>query len=129
MTQIKNHTAKIENILVVEDETNIRNLTCEFLSMMSFKVQSVENGQEALNLLDTHHFDLIITDVMMPVMNGKELVRNIRQRIDGMMPIIVVSGSYVEGLELINDDRTKTLRKPYGFSMLINEIDSFTLAN
>lgn len=60
-------------ILVVEDELNIRETIAELLQLKNYEVQSATNGQEALDLLDSWTPDLIISDIMMPVMDGHEL--------------------------------------------------------
>jgi two-component system sensor kinase len=59
-------------ILVIEDEINIRENIIELLQLKNYDVQSAANGQDALDLLDSWTPDLIISDIMMPVMNGQE---------------------------------------------------------
>jgi CheY-like chemotaxis protein len=65
------------SILVVEDDPETRELYCMFLSP-SFDVAEAEHGAIALDLLRQRPFDLVITDIHMPVMNGAELIRAIR---------------------------------------------------
>jgi two-component system sensor kinase len=60
-------------ILLVDDEQNIRETTSEFLIFKNYEVKSVANGQEALDLLDNWIPDLILCDIMMPVMDGNQL--------------------------------------------------------
>lgn len=60
-------------ILLVDDELNIRETTSEFLVFKNYDVKSAANGQEALDLLDNWIPDLIICDIMMPVMDGNQL--------------------------------------------------------
>jgi two-component system sensor kinase len=60
-------------ILLVDDELNIRETTTELLIYKNYEVKSVANGQEALDLLDKWIPDLIICDIMMPVMDGPKL--------------------------------------------------------
>lgn len=66
-------------ILVVEDELNIRETIVELLKLKNYEVQSASNGQEAIDLLDTWNPDLIISDIMMPVMDGHELYSIIKE--------------------------------------------------
>ncbi len=65
-------------ILICEDDRNIRRLIAEYLSREGYTVFESENGEKALSVMEETHIDLIITDIMMPVMDGVELVRNIR---------------------------------------------------
>jgi two-component system sensor histidine kinase/response regulator len=66
-------------ILVIEDELNIRENVIELLQLKNYDVQSAANGQEALDLLDSWTPDLIISDIMMPVMDGQELYEIIKE--------------------------------------------------
>ncbi len=68
-----------EVILVVEDDYSVRKLTVEFLSKFGYSLLEAENGKEALTLLQKKsiYVDLIITDVIMPKMSGRELEKRI----------------------------------------------------
>jgi two-component system sensor kinase len=68
-----------KKILLVDDELNVRETTSEFLVLKNYDVKSVANGQEAIDLLDNWTPDLIICDIMMPVMNGHQLHRIIKE--------------------------------------------------
>jgi len=67
------------NILVCEDEKNIRYLMCEYLKKENYNVFESENGEMALQVLDTAHIDLLITDIMMPKMDGNALSKELRE--------------------------------------------------
>lgn len=66
-------------ILIIEDELKINETITELLTLKNYEVQSATNGQEALDILDYWHPDLIISDIMMPVMDGLELHSIIRE--------------------------------------------------
>lgn len=66
-------------ILLVEDELNIRNTTTELLQYKNYDVRAVANGQEALDLLDNWIPDLIVCDIMMPIMDGHQLHEIIKE--------------------------------------------------
>lgn len=66
-------------ILIAEDDTELRQLFQKVLTKNGYSVIGVENGQEALDVLDREYIDVIITDIMMPVMDGYELVRSLRE--------------------------------------------------
>lgn len=78
-------------ILVVDDEKVIRDIMFDFLKGEGFDVTTVINGKEALNLLIKEHFDLVLADLKMPVMDGMELLREIQNR-KFRIPTIVMTG-------------------------------------
>lgn len=67
------------SVLVCEDDKNIRRLMSEYLIRSGYTVTECENGAEALESFGQSHVDLLITDVMMPYMDGFELVRELRE--------------------------------------------------
>lgn len=77
-------------ILVVDDDPDIRVLTAEFLSQSGFKVYTACDGGAALELLKAHPVEIIITDIIMPEMDGMELVGIVKQEYDS--DAIVVTG-------------------------------------
>ena len=66
-------------ILIAEDDRELRQLFTHVLIKHGYTVTGVSNGQEAMDALDTDYYDLIISDIMMPVMDGYELVRHLRE--------------------------------------------------
>lgn len=74
-------------ILVVEDETNILNLMLYRLKKNGYEVIGASNGVEALKLIDSQNFDIIIADIMMPQMDGYELVEILRKN-NNQTPVI-----------------------------------------
>ena len=81
---------QILTILVIEDEDSLLQLYRIVLEKEGFKVLTVHNGQEAWDLIENEHVDLVITDILMPVMNGVDLVREIRKT-DEMTPLVIIS--------------------------------------
>ena len=69
----------MNHILVVEDDREICQLYSRVLVKNGYQVTCVSNGQDALNAIEQNYFDLIISDIMMPVMNGYELVKELRE--------------------------------------------------
>lgn len=67
------------HILIVEDDREICQLYSRVLTKNGYQVTGAANGREALAAIDKTYFDLIISDIMMPVMNGYELVRELRE--------------------------------------------------
>ena len=77
-------------ILVVEDDTNTRKLMCAVLNQNGYSAVPAVDGIDALEIMDKHHVDLAIIDVMMPRMDGYELTRQLRQSWD-QLPILMVT--------------------------------------
>ncbi|MBQ8176914.1 MAG: response regulator transcription factor [Oscillospiraceae bacterium] len=78
------------SILVCEDDRNIRRLICEYLLQDGYTVLEGENGEEALSVFAENHVDLLITDIMMPVTDGFELVREIRKT-GAEIPVLIIT--------------------------------------
>ena len=96
------------NILVAEDDPDLRDLFCSVLNDSGYHAIPAGSGEEALRLYDEQHVDLIITDIMMPGINGFELIRSLRQSGD-MTPILVITARSAasdvrEGFRLGSDD-------------------------
>ena len=77
-------------ILVVEDDKNLRKLIATCLKKANYTVFDTRNGKEALELMDTEYVDLIVTDIMMPEMNGYELIKSLREA-KYEIPILIIT--------------------------------------
>lgn len=77
-------------ILVVEDDNNTRKLMEAVLKEHGFTPISVSSGEDALSLLDSHHVDLIILDLMMPGIDGYEVTRRLRES-NYTLPVLMVT--------------------------------------
>jgi DNA-binding response OmpR family regulator len=78
------------HILVVDDDKNIRMLYRAVLESANYTVFTAEDGEEALSLLDRHHIDLVVLDIMMPKMDGYEFTRTLRAG-NSSLPVLMVS--------------------------------------
>lgn len=77
-------------VLIAEDDRELRQLFQHVLARHSYTVTGVSNGQEALDAMDNDYFDLIISDIMMPVMDGYELVRQLRE-VGDTTPVLMIT--------------------------------------
>ncbi|WP_373768157.1 response regulator [Glaesserella sp.] len=109
-------------ILLVDDDVDLTELLAELLSLEGFDVHTVHNGQEALDELELQSYELILLDVMMPVLNGIETLKQVRQKYT--TPVLMLSArddeiDRVLGLELGADDY---LPKPFNDRELVARI-------
>ncbi|MGQ1788442.1 ATP-binding protein [Saccharicrinis sp. GN24d3] len=126
--------ARIDNpdlsVLVVEDEWELREYVKELLSK-NYTVITAKNGKEALNILLTNEPDLIISDVMMPQIDGIEFCKILKSDLRiSHIPIIMLTAktsveSHIEGLKSGAD---AYIAKPFNTSLLFTQIESI-LAN
>lgn len=77
-------------ILIAEDDVELRKLFQHVLIKNGYAVKGVSNGQEALETMNEDYFDLIISDIMMPVMDGYALVRNLREQ-GNTIPVLMIT--------------------------------------
>lgn len=78
------------NILIVEDDKNLRKLMITYLKKSNYNTYEATNGEEALNVLDKNYIDLIISDVMMPKMDGFDLIKELRTNMY-KIPILLIT--------------------------------------
>ena len=108
------------SILVVDDSADLRETLAEILHEQGYRVRTAAHGQDALTQLRNGPLpSLILMDLVMPVMDGWELRRHLRQdpRL-APVPVVVISGS--EGLESV--DAVAHLRKPFPISDLLSVV-------
>ena len=87
------------SILVVEDNEVLNEMISTKLKLESYSVYSTFDGEEALNTLECEHIDLIISDIMMPGIDGYELTKSLRD-INSAIPILMISAkNQIEDME------------------------------
>lgn len=110
------------SILYAEDETTMRLLTDKILSKRVKKIVSVENGEEALNAFDKEHFDVVITDIGMPFLDGAELINKIKEK-NSKVKTIILSGN-------THDSESQAdfyMAKPINKKSLLEKLEEFAL--
>lgn len=118
------HTgAAMKSVLIVDDEVDSRRALELLLRLHGFDGATAEDGEEALGLLRHRHFDVIITDWMMPRMSGAELLARIRaERLAEDTPIIVVTAA-AESARSVLRDPVCILGKPLDIGKLLAAMD------
>jgi two-component system, NtrC family, response regulator AtoC len=103
-----------KQILVVDDEANLRRVLSAQLSREGYDVQVAEDGEAALNLLREHHIDLVITDLRMPKVDGMDLLRA-ALRDDPTRPVLMMTahGTVETAVEALKTGAFDYLTKPF----------------
>lgn len=104
-----------ERILVVDDDTGVREALSEFLLSLGYVVVAVENGEDALAEYGKGEFDVVIADLIMPNMDGMELLRRIREIKDNEVIFLMITGhpSIGTAVEAINRGADDYITKPF----------------
>jgi len=84
------------NVLIVEDDKNLRKLIVTCLKKDNYNTYEALNGNEALEVLDKNHIDLVISDVMMPEMDGFELIKELRESKYKIPVLLITAKSNIE---------------------------------
>jgi CheY-like chemotaxis protein len=116
---------KTLKVLYVEDEIILRDTTCNSLNSILKEVVVADNGKEGLEKFKNDTFDLIITDLSMPVMSGTEMIMAIRE-INKDIPIIITTAYGSQNLEvqeLAKINMTDYVMKPVDVMKLVETID------
>lgn len=113
------------NILLVEDDASLNTVLADYLRSKDYTVETASNGKEAWELILIKHYDLIISDIMMPRMNGFELLKLIRtQYLE--LPVIMLTAKtdrddIIHAYDLGCDDY---VTKPFSMDVLICKIEA-----
>jgi DNA-binding NtrC family response regulator len=108
---------------VVDDEEGLRELAAEFLTMTGYTVHCANGHKQALEILENQHVDLMLSDVVMPEMNGYQLSSLVKKQYPSIK-IQLVSG-HVDPTSITVTDKElheNLINKPYSYHILKNKI-------
>jgi two-component system cell cycle sensor histidine kinase/response regulator CckA len=121
----RSHVPGHETILVVDNEKELLNASCEYLASCGYRVLSAEDGKEAIEICDRHRgpISLLISDIVMPRLSGRGLVEHVRKTRPGTN-VLMISGYaddavWRHGIAL---DPACFLQKPFTFQALSAKI-------
>src|SRR3569832_908492 len=101
-------------ILVVDDENGPQEVLRIALSSRGFQVKIAKSGNQACQMFDTEHFDLVLTDLRMPGMSGIDLLRTIRERSPETIVIFITGyASLDSAIEAVREGAYDYLTKPF----------------
>ena len=112
----------MKTVLIIDDELDIVEAVKAILEEERYKVVTCGNGRDALKCLEDSRPDLAIVDIMMPVMNGYETIKAIRQRTDfEQLPILVMS-AIAPAVKAKEYTWAGYLRKPFSLRELLKQV-------
>lgn len=120
--KLREYTAEL-SLLIVEDSKSLQALSYELLSKVFSDIDIAGNGEEGLAMYQSRWHDIIITDINMPVMDGIEMLKRIKE-IDWDQSVIIFSAydSSINLVELINLNTSHFLKKPVSYKNMLNVI-------
>lgn len=120
------------NILLIEDDKIVREIISNLLELNGYSVYTANNGKQALVLIDKLEPDLVITDLMMPYVDGFELIDSInKNKYLKKIPIIILTGT-TQHDELFKDKNLKfdlILKKPFRNNELLLNVENIIKKN
>ena len=119
-------TTKTKTILIIEDDEDLHVLYGLYLQGESYRILRAYNGQEGLECIEKERPDLIILDMIMPVMDGEEFIQKFRiERKDFNIPILIASVNDKIPPSLLEKGKIRAvLKKPFPIDVLLREIDA-----
>ncbi len=112
------------HLLYADDEPDLRDLVQNHLSLEGFEVETVGDGVQAVQMLNSKKFDLVLLDVHMPVMDGLEVLKFIREKnLNVRLIMLTGDGDPRTISECVKYGATDYLTKPYNYHELIEAID------
>ena len=108
-------------ILVIDDEKGILQVVHEVLTRLGHEVETATDGLEGIRKFGDGNFDLVITDIRMPHIDGHGVVTHIRRSENHSIPVIAISGT---PWLVKNDDFDLVLAKPFALAQLVESIHS-----
>lgn len=109
-------------VLVADDDLAIRKVIREALAREGFEVETAADGREALDLAEAAPFDLVITDLAMPNVDGRGVVREIRKRSEIPILVLTVRAEEKEKVALLDAGADDYVVKPFGVAELLARV-------
>lgn len=112
-------------ILYAEDEIQLSTAVTEILKMEGFTVTPVYNGREALDKLEEDYYDVVVLDIMMPVMDGMEVLRQMRKNGDHTSVLMLTAKAAVDDrITGLSEGADDYLAKPFAMKELVARLKS-----
>lgn len=113
-----------KRVLVVDDDDYIRDILATFIGGLNYHVDQAADGAEALSLFQTRHFDLVISDIQMPRMDGRRLMQALKALSPGIPVVLITGQTWNDARSDRVDSLAETiLHKPFGLDALKGVLD------
>ncbi len=112
-------------VLVVEDDDVLRFLVAKALRSAGYEVEAAADGQEALQLLGTRTFEVVLSDISMPGMDGVEMLRQVRA-LDFDLPVILLTGQprLETAIQAVESGALRYLQKPVPTAEILEAVET-----
>ncbi|CAH0994699.1 CAI-1 autoinducer sensor kinase/phosphatase CqsS [Emticicia aquatica] len=121
----------MKRVLIAEDSSVIQNLAKKILEFQNFEITAVKNGEQVMQLLDKEDFDILLLDINMPIMDGMECVKAIRELKDkakAKLPVVAITGNAknYSDTDFKEAGFNDALMKPLNFDKLVEVVKGLT---
>jgi hypothetical protein len=121
----------MKRVLIAEDSSVIQNLAKKILEFQNFEITAVKNGEQVMQLLDKEDFDILLLDINMPIMDGMECVKAIRELSDqskANLPVVAITGNAknYSDTDFKEAGFNDALMKPLNFDRLVEVVKGLT---
>ena len=115
-------TVMEKTILIVEDDANIRELLHLYLEQEGYHIESAQDGAEGLRVFRRVHPDLVLLDVMMPVMDGTQMIRELRTFSKTPVIVLTAKGEVLDKVTLLELGADDYITKPFEMREVIARV-------
>ncbi len=121
----------MKRVLIAEDSSVIQNLAKKILEFQNFEITAVKNGEQVMQLLDKEDFDILLLDINMPIMDGMECVkaiRNLSNKAKANLPVVAITGNAknYSDTDFKEAGFNDALMKPLNFDRLVEVVKALT---
>ena len=115
---------KKRNVLIVDDDPDVLSMLQRLLKKLEYNPFVAQNGEEALQIIDTNKVDVVVSDLVMPEMDGMELLKRVKSR-KGDLPFLMITGhpTIETAVEAIKKGAYDYLTKPFQIEEVQIKID------
>ncbi len=116
----------VAQVMVVEDDVDLLEALSETLQSAGYRVTQASDGLEALKVLESHTFDLIVTDIQMPNMDGHALLKKVKEK-SPELPVMLMTayGSIQQAVDAMRDGAVDYMVKPFEAEVLVNMVSRY----
>ena len=117
-----------KTILLIDDDSAILGLMTIRLELDGFRVATAQNGADGLQVLADQEIDVVLCDLMMPIMDGLVFLRTLREQRKNSTPVIMLTSvaSNQDEITLLDAGASKVLFKPVDIAEILQNIDQVT---